>query len=73
MNQDPLGKQGRRTSVHAPANTIPVPSTSKDAVAIIAACDAALPSQKWTYANATSGVADLLFVVQCNAADKYQV
>lgn len=74
VNQDALGIQGRRTSVHMPKNTSIVPSdTGRDAVAVIAPCDASSPSQRWTYINASQPAArTLLYLAACDATDVYQ-
>ena len=46
-NQDPLGVQGRRTSVYMPANSTINTLTGHDAVAVVAPCNASSSTQRW--------------------------
>ena len=72
VNQDALGIQGRRTSVHTPKDTSIVPAGGKDDVVVIAACNASSPTQKWTFMNSTASTPNLLYVVACDANDVNQ-
>ena len=64
--------QGRRTSVHAPRNALPDPSTGYDAVVVIAACNASSPTQAWSYLTVSAPTPSLLFLAVCNASDPAQ-
>ena len=72
INQDALGVQARRVAFAAPSNASLAPPW--DAQAVVAACDAARPTQAWTWTNRTppSGPATSLFEVACAAADATQ-
>ena len=74
INQDPLGIQGRRVAVQQPANTtLGTTVTTLDSVAVLAPCDAADPTQTWTYVNETSTTRNLLFIAPCTAGNLFQV
>ena len=74
INQDPLGVQGRRTSVHLPRNTTALPTAEgRFAVGVLAPCDADAPSQRWSLLNASQPpLHNLLYLAACNASDPFQ-
>ena len=71
VNQDSLGVQAKRVAVQAPSNSSLGPSNI-DNIAVIGKCDAANPTQRWTFKNTSSGARDNLFLVQCDASDAFQ-
>lgn len=71
VNQDPWGVQARRVAVQAPRNGS-LTASPADNVAVIAPCDAAEPTQAWTFVNRSGGPRDGLYLTPCDATDPYQ-
>ena len=73
VNQDALGVQARRGLATAPANAS-LTTLPGGALAELAKCDAARPSQAWTITNTSNATAphSELFVVPCDASDAFQ-
>jgi hypothetical protein len=71
LNQDPLGIAGRRVAVYPATNATLAPPW--DALAVLAPCSAASPTQRWTWSNKTlPGPATSLGLAPCAAGDTLQ-
>jgi hypothetical protein len=71
VSQDAWGLQARRVAVQAPRNTS-VSASAFDNIAILAPCNAAEPTQSWTWVNRSGGTRDGLYLLPCDASDPYQ-
>ena len=71
LNQDPLGIAGRRVAVYPPSNTSLSPPW--DALAVLAPCSPASPTQRWAWVNKTvPGPPTSLGLAPCAAEDTLQ-
>ena len=71
VNQDSWGLQARRVAVQAPRNSSLNPSPF-DNIAVVAKCNPAEPTQRWTFVNSSSAPRDGLYLAPCNSADPFQ-